>query len=77
MIQQVSGVKLYFSSFYRVLKNLTKKHMTRNFEIRRVETVEQLNEQLSRFEIMFCCSQDLDQWVVDETSFEGVPDESH
>lgn len=68
MIWEVCKLRLFCSSFYRVLRGQTKKPITRNFEILKVETVEELNEHLSRFEMLFCCSQDLNLWVVDETS---------
>jgi hypothetical protein len=68
MIREVCGIKLYCSAFYRVVRGLTRHPKTRGFQILKARTVAELNEQLARFELLFCCSQDFEKWVVDETS---------
>jgi hypothetical protein len=68
MIRELSGINLYHSSFYRILRGETRSHKTRGFEIKKLHSVDELNELLARFELLFCCSQDLFLWHVDEMS---------
>jgi hypothetical protein len=68
MVRKVCALSLHSSSLYRILRGLAKKPSTHNFKIVNVTSVEELNEQVARFELLFCCSQDMHRWVVDEAS---------
>jgi hypothetical protein len=68
MIFQVSGKRVYSSSFYRILRKVSQKGHTKGFHIEKLASVQELNEVLSKFDMLFVCSMDFEKWVVDETS---------
>jgi hypothetical protein len=59
---------IHVSSLYRILRNESRTKVTQGFEVKKLETVEEVNEEISRFELLFVCSQDFEKWMLDENS---------
>jgi hypothetical protein len=68
MITTLTNQKMYASSLYRILRGCTRKSHTKGFWIKELPSVEELNNFVQRFELLFVCSMDLDSWIVDEDS---------
>jgi hypothetical protein len=60
------------SSLYRILTKESRKDSTQGFKVKKLETVEEVNEEISRFELLFVCSQDFEKWVLDESSVKNL-----
>jgi hypothetical protein len=59
---------IHVSSLYRIIRNESRTKVTQGFEVKKLETVEEVNEEISRFELLFVCSQDFEKWILDENS---------
>lgn len=69
MVRQVCDRgNLYCSSFYRILRKEAKGCITQGFKIKKMDSLEELNLEISRFELLFVCSQDFHRWVLEESS---------
>jgi hypothetical protein len=62
--------KIHVSSLYRIIRQECRKNITQGFKVKKMESVQEVNEEISRFELLYVCSQDFDRWILDENSVE-------
>ena len=74
MLETVTGTKIQTSGFYRILRQETKRNITKGYRIEAFRATKSLNEFLQSFDVFFVCSKDLELWVVDESSVQKNKD---
>ena len=65
MVAKLTNMKLTVSSFYRVLRDMTKKPSSKGFHIKKLFSVDELNQFLEQFELFIVCSMDFYKWELD------------
>ena len=65
LVTKLTHLKLSSSSFYRILRSEAKKPSSKGFHIKRLPSVQELNEFLQGFELLIICSMDLDKWEIE------------
>jgi hypothetical protein len=76
LVSKLTNIKHASSSFYRILRNESRKPYSKGFRIKKLLSVEELNEFLEEFELLIVCSMDLDKWEVDPDSVQEDKDGS-
>jgi hypothetical protein len=76
LVSKLTNIKHASSSFYRILRNESRKPYSKGFRIKKLLSVQELNQFLDQFELLFVCSMDLDKWEVDPDSVQEDKDGS-